>query len=90
LSNDKKTIFRKNAGNLRGAVINALSFTSPFSFSQILQASCLAEGYSKEMSSSFQSLSLGSKTVTLVLNEQEIEFQLQCWNPSCIKSSIWY
>ncbi|EFX60737.1 hypothetical protein DAPPUDRAFT_341718, partial [Daphnia pulex] len=29
LSNDKKTIFSKIAGNLRGAVINALSFTSP-------------------------------------------------------------
>ena len=90
LSNDAKTIFSKIASNLRGAVINALSFISPFSFSQILQASCFTEVNSKEICHSCQSLSLGSNTVVLVLNEQQFEFQLQCWNPGCIKSSLWY
>lgn len=89
LSHDKKTTFKKIAGNLRGAVINALSFTSPFSFSQILQASCIAENVSLEICKSCQSLSLGSKVLVLAQNNQPIEFQVQCWNHSCSKSSLW-
>ncbi len=90
LSHDKKTTFSKIAGNLRGAVISALSLTSPFSFNQILQASCITEEISQEECWSCKNHSLGSKVFVTVLNDQPIELQVQCWNPNCTKSSLWY
>lgn len=90
LSNDKKEMFSKIASNLRGAVINALSLTSPFSFSQILLASSFTEDDSQQKCCACQSLSIGSKTVVFVLNQEPIKFQVQCWNQGCTKSSLRY
>ena len=90
LSHDKKTTFSKITGNLRGAVISALFLTSPFSFSQILQASCVTEEVSPEQCDSCKKHSLGSKVFVMIQNDQTIELQVQCWNPNCTRSSLWY
>ncbi|XP_057381286.1 uncharacterized protein LOC130703854 [Daphnia carinata] len=87
-SNNMKTMFRKIANNLRGAVLNAQFLISPFSFSQILQASCFTEDDPPKECHFCQSLSLGSKIIVFVLNQEPIKFQVQCWNPGCIKSSL--
>lgn len=89
LSYDTKAIFRKVASNLRGTVINALALTSPFSFSQILQASCAVEDIALEECKSCQSHFLGSKVLISPQNEQPIELHVQCWNHRCTHSSLW-
>ncbi|KAI9549955.1 hypothetical protein GHT06_005226 [Daphnia sinensis] len=87
-SNNNKTTFRKIANNLRGAVISAHFLISPFSFSQILQASSSTEDDCPKECHSCQTLSFGSKILVSVLNQEPIKFQVQCWNPGCAKSSL--
>ena len=86
----QKTLFSKIVGNLKGAVINFAALNaSPFSFSQILQASsCNTEDHSIEECKSCFGLQLEHK-VLLSISGDQIELQVQCWNnPTCSKSSL--
>lgn len=87
LCHNQKSMFRKIASNMRGAVINATTLTSPFSFSQILQASCYADESSLEKCVSCQTYSIGSRVFISVQDEHPIELWVQCWNSSCPQSS---
>lgn len=84
----QKAMLSKLVSNLRGAVINAAAlYTSPFSFSQILQASYNTEDYSQEECKSCQHFKMDSKVMLTFCNDQ-VEFQVQCWNPKCSRSSL--
>lgn len=88
LSSSQKTVFSKIVGSLKGAVINFAALTaSPFSFSQILQASCNVEESPEAECKSCKDLQLCNKMPFLICGNQ-IELQVQCWNPACNQLSL--
>lgn len=88
-SQSVKTTFKKIAGNLRGAVINSSAIASPFSFSQILQASCITKENMVEDCKSCQLIQPDSKILLSISSSNlQVEVGLQCWNTSCSRSSL--
>lgn len=86
---NRKTVFSKIASSLKGAVINSAALVgSPFSFSQILQASCFIAEPSLQVCQSCQDLQLGSK-VLLSISSWTIAVEVQCWDQTCSRSSLW-
>ena len=85
-----KTVFERIVQNFQGAVINALSITSPFSVGQVFKASrtvqCTPE--ESQLCRMCQTLELTSKVVVETGRGLSIEFGVQCWNQTCSRSSL--
>ena len=86
-----KSIFNKIVSNLRGSIINSSAIASPFSFSQILQASCSIKENLVEECKTCQVVQPDAKIYFSIFSSNlQTEVELQCWNPSCSRSSLRY